>query len=81
MLPIPKNSDVRSLVIKDEETKTTWEGKSNCAIEHLFYGIKGIDDYFNKVQAKGMGFDLKFASNKEDFAKVLRGFTRAVTCR
>jgi hypothetical protein len=25
--------------------------------------------YFNKVQAKGMGFDLKFASNKEDFAK------------
>ena len=69
MLPVPKNIDVRSLVIKDEETKDTWEGKSNCAIEHLFYGAKGMDEYFTKVEAKGNGFDLKFTSNKENFAK------------
>lgn len=69
MLPVPQNPDIRSLVIKNEQTKTTWEDKSTCAIEHLFYGIDITQKYFIQEEGKGKSIDITFSSDKEKFAK------------
>jgi len=69
MLPVPENPTIRSLVIRDEQTKTTWEDKSTCAIEHLFYGLDSTEQYFTREVGRGESIDINFSSDKEKFAK------------
>jgi len=62
MIPIPNNATIRRQVIKNYETLKTFEGKSCCTIEHLFYGSKFAKKYFIKEPSIGGGEKIIFKS-------------------
>jgi len=68
MLPIPKNDVIHRQVYRDYQTKTTFGGSSNCAIEHLFYGAVNQDTYFKTEPSPG-GEQVKFDGDKTSFSK------------
>lgn len=68
MLPIPDNADIQGQVYKDPATKETFEGNSNCAIEHCFYGCAGTDGYYRSERSPG-GETIAFNGDKTLFAK------------
>ncbi len=70
MLPIPHNTDIQSQVIRDHSTGETYCSDSRCEIEHLFYGLCTISDYFELEPSPG-GNVIVFKSDHEKtkFAK------------
>lgn len=71
MLPVPTNTTIRKLVIKNEETLETFGDRSRCEIEHLFYGSSFTTNFFTEETVVGGGTEVVFKSdsNKTDFAK------------
>lgn len=68
MLPIPNNPVIQKLVFKDATLTEHFEGKSQCSIEHLFYGIPNLDVFFHNESVPG-GNVIKFKGCKTSFAK------------
>lgn len=71
MLPLPATGKVVDQVFKDFGSKQTFGGDSCCEIEHLFYGYKGVDDYFIEEPFVGGGRKIVFVGDgrKTKFAK------------
>jgi predicted ATPase len=65
LLPVPNIEKIRKQVIKD--TTATFENKSILTIEHLFYQIESLKDYFIDVPAPGGNGVIKF---KDDSLKM-----------
>ncbi|CAG20206.1 ATP-dependent nuclease [Photobacterium profundum] len=68
MLPIPNNRIIQQQVFTDDTLTTHHKGRSSCAIEHIFYGVEGLDQYFNSEPVPG-GRLIKFQGCKTTFAK------------
>jgi len=68
MLPIPDNETIHKQVYKDANKKQTFEGKSNCAIEHCFYGYEQSKSFYIDKTVAG-GSQVTFVGDKTDFAK------------
>ena len=64
MLPVPSIPDIEGQVIKNAETKETYEADSCCAIEHLFYGLTATNQYFKTESIMGGGKKIVFASSR-----------------
>jgi predicted ATPase len=69
LLPVPANPIIRKQVI-NPHTGGNYGDRSLLTIEHLFYGIDGLDSYYVVDTARTDGF-IKFISNarKVPFAK------------
>lgn len=69
LLPVPTDDPLKSQVI-NPHTGTTYGNKSLLTIEHLFYGVDGLDDYFVADTNRTDNF-IKFISDgqKVTFAK------------
>jgi len=71
MLPVPSNRDISRQVISADGEFGTYGGESLCEIEHLFYGLAEVNDYFDTKPDRG-GHLIVFKSsvgNKTTFAK------------
>jgi hypothetical protein len=68
MLPIPDNADIHKQVYEDLESKRTFKGRSNCAIEHCFYGFDAVESYYQDKPTSG-GSQIHFVGDKTNFAK------------
>ena len=68
MLPIPDNAVIHKQVYKDVKKGETFESKSNCAIEHCFYGYKQSESFYRDKAVAG-GSQVEFVGDKTDFAK------------
>jgi len=70
MMPVPDNADVKKQVIKNEQTGESFGDKSCCEIEHMFYGVESLEEYFVKEPCPG-GEKIVFISDgaKVDFAE------------
>jgi len=70
MIPIPEQEDIKKQVYKDEDKEETFGGDSFCEIEHLFYGIPGLEKFYKKERCVG-GERIAFISDsqKVKFAK------------
>ena len=68
MLPIPNNPVIQSLVFKDESLTAHHEGKSQCSIEHLFFGSPGLETFYSNEAVPG-GQVVRFQGCKTTFAK------------
>ena len=64
MLPTPKQSVIRSQVIKEEAAKATFEGSSHYEIEHVVYGSPLAAPYFEESYNPG-GRIIQFRSDHE----------------
>ncbi|WP_278911691.1 ATP-dependent nuclease [Deinococcus wulumuqiensis] len=70
MLPIPKNSEIRRQVFKDDAEKEHFGGDARCEIEHLFYGSSATSQFFEKERAIGGEIVVfKNDGNKVSFAE------------
>ena len=70
MLPVPSHADIRKQVIRDSATNETFGGDSCCEIEHLFYGIPELANYYQPEPcAGGSKIIFKSDSEKTAFAK------------
>lgn len=70
MLPVPVNSIIENQVISDKPSKTTFCGKSEMEIEHIFYNAPQATPYFFEVNKPGGGRIIDFKSDKKtEFAK------------
>jgi predicted ATPase len=69
LLPVPNSEPIRNQVI-NPDTGATYGNKSLLTIEHLFYGIPGLDQYFQVDTSRTDNF-IKFVSDaqKVSFAK------------
>lgn len=69
LLPIPAHPKIQCQVIKDPTKGEHFGADSCCEIEHLFYGINGLDKYYQKEVQPGGGEFITFSASKEEFAK------------
>ncbi|SKA05281.1 AAA domain-containing protein, putative AbiEii toxin, Type IV TA system [Cetobacterium ceti] len=66
LLPVPKNKDIESLVLSDNNK--TFEGDSKLSIELLFYSLdKEVDKYFQDKKSVGGKYKY-FSGKKMEFA-------------
>jgi len=64
MLPIPNNAEIQAQVIKDVSKNETYKDFSYCEIEHLFYGSKFAESYFQYEPCVG-GRKIVFKSDRD----------------
>lgn len=64
MMPVPQNPDIRLQVVKDESLGSSFGDQSCCEIEHLFYGVDGLESKFRKEPTPG-GEKVVFTSDGE----------------
>ena len=70
MIPVPTHPRVKNQVIKNAVTLETYGGDSCCEIEHLFYGQKSTDIYYQEETCVGgKRIVFKTDSEKTPFAK------------
>lgn len=66
MLPVSEHKDLIPQIFEDYATKKTFDGRSKCQIEHLFY--EPAKKHFKSVRAPG-GTEIIFNGKKIKFAK------------
>jgi len=64
MVPVPSNEVIQKQVISEKEESGTFGDKSCCEIEHLFYGVEGLEKYFKTEPCMG-GEKVSFVSDGE----------------
>lgn len=71
LMPIPPNEVIQKQIIKTNPPLETYKNESKCEIEHLFYGIEGLEKFYKEASAKGGGKIIEFISDgqKTSFAK------------
>lgn len=62
MLPVPAHPKIQRQVISQAAPTGTFGGDSCCEIEHLFYGQKGTEDYYEEEPCVG-GSKIVFKSD------------------
>ena len=65
LMPVPNRQPILSQVIKDRATLETFESKSLCAMEHVFYGHPETLPYFAETVSPGGGVTVSFLPNKK----------------
>lgn len=69
LLPVPENAEIKKQVLKHDSE--TYGNKSVMPIELLFYGVAGLELYFESVAVSGGGQIIRFKGNKRKFSEMI----------